>query len=110
MSCDRGIHGRACDVRDESAVEALADFAAQRMGGLDLWINNAGCSQARKAPLVDTPAETIKVMLRREDPAVHLSVLTTHVSEHNSALSAAAALGGYLISNAMYLPAVGFWH
>ena len=57
----RGVHGRACDVRDESAVDALADFAVQRMGGLDLWINNAGCSQARKAPLVDTPADTIKV-------------------------------------------------
>ena len=48
-------------MRDEAAVEALADFAVQRMGGLDLWINNAGCSQAVKAPLVDTPAQTIKV-------------------------------------------------
>ncbi len=56
----RGVHGRACDVRDEAAVGALAEFAVQRMGGLDLWINNAGCSQAPKAPLVDTPASTIK--------------------------------------------------
>ena len=56
----RGVHGCACDVRDEAAVDALAEFATRRMGGLDLWINNAGCSQAPKALMVDTPVSTIK--------------------------------------------------
>jgi benzil reductase ((S)-benzoin forming) len=30
------------DVRDEKAVESFADKAFERLGGVDLWINNAG--------------------------------------------------------------------
>ena len=30
------------DMRDEAAVQRLADAAAERFGGIDVWINNAG--------------------------------------------------------------------
>lgn len=33
---------QAVDVRDEASVQAFADAAAARFGGIDLWINNAG--------------------------------------------------------------------
>ena len=32
----------ACDVRDEAQVEALAAKAVADLGGLDIWVNNAG--------------------------------------------------------------------
>jgi glucose 1-dehydrogenase len=38
--------GRACDVADLRQVEALAEFAVQKFGGLDIWVNNAGLSAA----------------------------------------------------------------
>jgi NAD(P)-dependent dehydrogenase (short-subunit alcohol dehydrogenase family) len=42
-----GIHaehlaGKACDVTDYDQVQALWDFALQRFGRVDIWINNAG--------------------------------------------------------------------
>src|SRR5215213_7976559 len=30
------------DMRDEAAVQRLADAAAEKFGGIDVWINNAG--------------------------------------------------------------------
>ncbi len=38
---------RACDVTDETAVEALAQAAVDRTGGLDVWVNNAGITRDR---------------------------------------------------------------
>lgn len=35
-------HALPCDIRDSDAIEALADFAAEQLGGLDLLVNNAG--------------------------------------------------------------------
>ena len=34
--------GTTCNVSKPADVAALADFAADRLGGVDLWINNAG--------------------------------------------------------------------
>jgi 3-oxoacyl-[acyl-carrier protein] reductase len=36
------VHGRACDVRDEAAVQALVDWTVGRHGRLDCLVNNAG--------------------------------------------------------------------
>jgi NAD(P)-dependent dehydrogenase (short-subunit alcohol dehydrogenase family) len=41
------ICGCACDVSKPGAAEALAEYAANEMRGLDLWINNAGRSNQR---------------------------------------------------------------
>ncbi len=38
--------GLACDVADLHQVEALAEFAIQKFGRLDIWVNNAGLSAA----------------------------------------------------------------
>lgn len=56
-------HGAACDVRDWAQVHALAQTAVQRLGRIDIWINNAGASQVGKVPIVDTDPSTIKTIL-----------------------------------------------
>jgi glucose 1-dehydrogenase len=38
------VEGLACDVSDLRQVEALAEFAVQKFGQLDVWVNNAGLS------------------------------------------------------------------
>ncbi|MFA6300320.1 MAG: SDR family NAD(P)-dependent oxidoreductase [Nocardioides sp.] len=38
----------ACDVSDETSVRAAVEFAAERMGGLDIVVNVAGIDQFRK--------------------------------------------------------------
>lgn len=49
-----------CDVSDGRQVDALVAAAGDALGGgIDLWINNAGRSQALKAPLADTPQDII---------------------------------------------------
>lgn len=40
---------QATDVTDTAAVEALADAAVERFGGLHVWVNNAGGSPVRTA-------------------------------------------------------------
>ncbi|GAA4928037.1 NAD(P)-dependent dehydrogenase (short-subunit alcohol dehydrogenase family) [Nonomuraea thailandensis] len=38
----------ACDVRDREQVSAVWEAAVERHGRVDMWINNAGVTQARK--------------------------------------------------------------
>lgn len=42
--------GTGCDVRDESAVDALGGFVRKRLGRLDLLVNNAGIGIYRPVP------------------------------------------------------------
>ena len=53
------------DVRDQEAVQRLADQAAERFGGLDVWVNNAGVTLLGR--FEDAPAD-----LWREVLAVNL--------------------------------------
>ncbi|MDJ0919767.1 MAG: SDR family oxidoreductase [Henriciella sp.] len=48
-----------CDVADYDSVEALADFAWDRYGQVDVLINNAGIA-ARRKPLPDMPMEEVR--------------------------------------------------
>jgi len=52
--------GVACDVRDAASVCALRLFASSQLGGVDVWINNAGSNGYSYAPLLDTRPETLK--------------------------------------------------
>lgn len=49
----------SCDVSQTSDVQQLAAFAQQKLGRIDIWVNNAGVSQVPKASLADTAAEQI---------------------------------------------------
>lgn len=41
---ETSMAGMACNVAELAQVQALADFAIQRFGGFEVWINNAGLS------------------------------------------------------------------
>lgn len=45
------------------SMEALASFATEELGGLDVWVNNAGASQAPKAALVDTEPAALQAIV-----------------------------------------------
>ena len=48
---DHPVTGVVCDVRKEANVQALAQAAQDALGGIDVWINNAGLGGA--AAIVD---------------------------------------------------------
>ncbi|BDA41255.1 Chlorophyll(ide) b reductase NOL, chloroplastic [Coccomyxa sp. Obi] len=52
-----------CDVRNAEEAVALARFAQERLGRLDIWVNNAGVSQTHKKELQDTEPEVIEEVL-----------------------------------------------
>jgi short-subunit dehydrogenase len=41
------VHPFQADLADPAQVQALADFAGQNFGGIDVWINNAGAGGSR---------------------------------------------------------------
>ena len=43
-----------CDVADAQAMVGVANEAEARLGGVDVWVNNAGCTQSVKQPLMRT--------------------------------------------------------
>lgn len=53
---DRRVAGQPCDVADYAQVQALWDAAAQALGRVDIWINNAG-RDGIKAPFFAIPQE-----------------------------------------------------
>ncbi|MFA1538730.1 SDR family oxidoreductase [Actinomadura monticuli] len=56
------VHGRAVDVTDAAQVEALWDDAVDALGGVDLWINNAGVAHTTR-PIVETTAGEVRAMV-----------------------------------------------
>jgi glucose 1-dehydrogenase len=54
--------GLACDVSDMRQVEALAEFAVQKFGGLDIWVNNAGLS-APYGPTAHIPSQDFQSVI-----------------------------------------------
>lgn len=51
--------GTAADVRNGESVHALISFAKEKLGYIDIWINNAGSNAYTYKPLVDTNDEVI---------------------------------------------------
>jgi NAD(P)-dependent dehydrogenase (short-subunit alcohol dehydrogenase family) len=51
------VIGMACDVGDRGAVQALWDRAVQMLGGVDIWINNAGLTGPKRSVSVLTTAD-----------------------------------------------------
>ncbi len=57
-----GAVGRACDVADYDAVEALAGLAESAFGRVDIWINNAGLS-APYGPTAHLPVGALRAVV-----------------------------------------------
>lgn len=56
------LAGTTCEVSDAASVDALWDFAIQKFGRVDHWINNAGLTTT-PVPLQDVPAEQISSVI-----------------------------------------------
>jgi NAD(P)-dependent dehydrogenase (short-subunit alcohol dehydrogenase family) len=52
---------RPCDVRDPAAIQALADETAERFGGLDIVVANAGVGSY--GPFLDLPADQLEEII-----------------------------------------------
>ena len=55
------VTGRACEVTRPADLQALWDAAAQRFGGVDVWINNAGLGLPLR-PLWEQDAEAMQAL------------------------------------------------
>lgn len=54
------VHGYACNVASPSDVAALADFGKEKLGKIDIWINNAGSNAYKYGPLFDSDGEDLE--------------------------------------------------
>lgn len=52
---------RPCDVRDPAAIQALADETAERFGGIDIVVANAGVGSY--GPFLDLPADQLEEII-----------------------------------------------
>lgn len=60
FAAQTGCHWQACDLTVEADVGALADAAAQRMGGIDIAVNATGWGLL--VPFLDTSREQLEAM------------------------------------------------
>ncbi|GAA2734506.1 SDR family oxidoreductase [Actinocorallia aurantiaca] len=59
---DAAVHGLPVDVTDAAQVEGLWNAAAEALGGLDLWINNAGVANTTR-PIIETSPDDVRTMV-----------------------------------------------
>jgi NAD(P)-dependent dehydrogenase (short-subunit alcohol dehydrogenase family) len=57
------VTGVACDVADETAVEAVIGEVAERHGGLDILVNNAGLHAAYNRPFTELGLANVRRVL-----------------------------------------------
>ena len=72
------VKGQICDVREEEQVYALARFAVQVFGKIDIWINNAGYSSAAGLMLETPPAQAIDMFLANNMGTLYGSQAALH--------------------------------
>jgi NAD(P)-dependent dehydrogenase (short-subunit alcohol dehydrogenase family) len=60
------VSGKTCDVREEQQVYALARFAVQAFGRIDIWINNAGYSSPAGLMLEMHPDQAVDLFLTND--------------------------------------------
>ena len=88
--CDAHVVGTHLDVRDPASIAACADFAVAELGGLDVWINNAGIFPS--APVLDMTDE-------QWDRVLEVNLRGTFVGARESARRMVAAGHGGVIVN-----------
>jgi len=57
------IHGCVCDVSSAESVEALGDFAKDKIGTIHYWINNAGINGGRR-PFTSLSTGTLEAVVK----------------------------------------------
>jgi len=57
------VSGQPCDVSDVEQVQSLWDSAVAELGGVDVWINNAGLARTMW-PILEVPQGEIETMVR----------------------------------------------
>lgn len=57
------VYHTKCDVSDSNSVEALGEFAKDKLGTLKYWINNAGVNGGRRA-LMDVPVDQVELVVK----------------------------------------------
>ena len=57
------IFGQTCDVSNTASVRALADVAKEKLGTVNLWVNNAAINGGRR-PFLEVPDDTIEAVVR----------------------------------------------
>lgn len=72
------VKGQLCDVREEEQVYALARFAVQSFGRIDVWINNAGYSSAAGLMVETSPAQAIDMFLANDMGTLYGSQAALH--------------------------------
>jgi hypothetical protein len=63
MLCIFPTQGKACNVSKADQVKALAEYAQQQLGSIDLWINNAGTNAYKYGPLLDSDDEDLEAIV-----------------------------------------------
>jgi short-subunit dehydrogenase len=72
------VQGQTCDVRNEEQVYALARFAVQTFGRIDVWVNNAGYSSSAGLMLETHPHEAIDMFLANDMGTLYGSQAALH--------------------------------
>lgn len=72
------VRGQICDVREEQQVYALARFAVQSFGHIDIWINNAGYSSGAGLMLETPPDQAIDMFLANDMGTLYGSQAALH--------------------------------
>ena len=57
------VYGVQCDVGNVKSVEKLGQFAQQKLGTINYWVNNAGVNGGRRA-LREVPMEQVELVVR----------------------------------------------
>ena len=57
------VFGAVCDVSNASDVDALVNLAKEKLGKIDIWINNAGTNGFDRNNLVDMQVSSIKAVV-----------------------------------------------
>ena len=79
------VAGHLCDVREEKQVYALAAFAVETFGRLDVWINNAGYSAAAGMMLETQPAHAIDMFLTNDMGTLYGAQAALHYMRNQGA-------------------------
>lgn len=92
------VKGQVCDVKEEKQVYALARFAVQSFGRIDVWINNAGYSSSAGLMMETHPEQAIDMFLANDMGTLYGSQAALHfmMKQHEGTLVNIYGNGSFL--------------